>query len=44
VQWAAVGITVLAFALLFGRGWPVLRTIGACAAVGVGLYLLGSVT
>jgi chromate transport protein ChrA len=36
VQWAAVAITVLACVLLFGRGWPVLRTIGACAAAGVG--------
>jgi chromate transporter len=41
VQWASVGITVLACVLLFGRGWPVLRTIGACAAAGVGLYLAG---
>jgi chromate transporter len=42
VQWASAAITVLACVLLFGRGWPVLRTIGACAAAGVGLYLLGS--
>ena len=35
VQWAAVAITVLGGALIFWRGWSVLRTLGACALAGV---------
>ncbi len=35
VQWAAVAITALGCVLIFWRGWSVLRTLGACAAVGV---------
>ena len=35
VQWAAVAITGLGFALIFWRRWSVLRTLGACALVGI---------
>ena len=35
VRWAAVAITALGCALIFWRGWSVLRTLGACAVVGV---------
>ncbi|CAA9339842.1 MAG: Chromate transport protein ChrA [uncultured Nocardioidaceae bacterium] len=35
VRWAAVAITALGCALIFWRGWSVLRTLGACALVGV---------
>jgi chromate transporter len=35
IQWAAVAITALGCALIFWRGWPVLRTLGACALAGV---------
>ncbi len=35
VQWASVAITVLGCALIFWRGWPVLRTLGACALAGI---------
>ncbi|KRF02999.1 chromate transporter [Nocardioides sp. Soil777] len=35
IQWAAVAITVLACALVFWRGWSVLRTLGACALAGL---------
>ena len=37
----AVGLLALA-ALLLGRGWSVLRVLGACAAAGVVLGLLGA--
>ena len=39
---AAVALTVLGCALIFLRGWGVLRTLGACAVAGVALYLLGA--
>ncbi len=35
IQWPALAITVLGFALIFWRGWSVLRTLGACALTGV---------
>ena len=35
-----VGIALVAAALVFGRGWSVLRTLGVCAALGLGLGLL----
>ena len=35
VQWAALAITALGCALIFWRGWSVLRTLGACALTGV---------
>jgi chromate transporter len=38
---AALAITLLGCLLLFGRGWSVLRTLGACALVGVVVGLLG---
>ena len=42
IQWAALAITALGCALIFWRGWSVLRTLGACALAGVvvGLVLL----
>jgi chromate transporter len=39
LQWPALAITVLGCALVFGRGWPVLRTLGACALAGIVLGL-----
>ncbi len=42
LQWPALAITVLGIALIFWRGWSVLRTLGACALVGVALGLLGA--
>jgi len=38
--WESVVIGVLAMLLIFGRGWSVLRTLGVCALVGVGLSLV----
>ncbi len=35
IQWAALAITGLGCALIFWRGWSVLRTLGACALTGV---------
>ena len=35
LDWAALAITGLACALVFWRGWSVLRTLGACAVAGV---------
>ena len=35
VQWAALAITALGCALIFWRGWSVLRTLGVCALTGV---------
>lgn len=37
----AVGLLGLASVLLFARGWPVLRTLGLCAALGAVLGLAG---
>jgi chromate transporter len=39
VDWAALAITGLGAALVFWRGWSVLRTLGACALAGVVLGL-----
>ena len=39
---AALAITVLGCALVFWRGWSVLRTLGACALAGVVLGLATS--
>jgi chromate transporter len=39
-QWAAMAITVLGCALVFWRSWSVLRTLAACALVGVTVGLL----
>lgn len=39
VDWAALAITGLGVALVFWRGWSVLRTLGACALAGVVLGL-----
>ncbi len=35
----ALAITTVAVALVFWRGWSPLRTIGACALLGVGVFL-----
>jgi chromate transporter len=35
VDWAALAITALGAALIFWRGWSVLRTLGACALAGI---------
>ena len=43
VQWSAVAITGLAFALIFWRGWSVLRTLGACALVGMVVGLVAAI-
>jgi chromate transporter len=40
----AVGITVLALGLIFGRNWSPLRTLGVCAAVGLVVGVVGLVT
>ena len=37
----AAGIAVVAFLLLFRAGWPVLRTLGVCAALGIAVALAG---
>ncbi len=39
----ALAITALACALVFWRGWSVLRTLGVCALAGVAAYLVGGV-
>jgi chromate transporter len=41
VRWVAVAITVVASVLLFRLRWPVLRTLGVCAALGVAAGLAG---
>src|SRR4051794_19666471 len=40
LQWDAVAVMVLGCYLIFGRGWSVLRTLGACALAGVALSLI----
>jgi chromate transporter len=40
IQWAALAITTLGCALIFWRGWSVLRTLGACALAGIAVGLL----
>lgn len=35
IQWAALTITALGCALIFWRGWSVLRTLGVCALAGI---------
>ena len=39
IQWAALAVTALGCALIFWRGWSVLRTLGVCALAGVVLGL-----
>jgi len=41
LQPASLGITILAFLLVFAARWGVLRVLGACALAGVAAYLLG---
>ena len=38
--WESFAIGALAFVLVFGAGWSVLRTLGVCALAGLGLSLL----
>ena len=42
VDVAALGITALGCALIFWRGWSVLRTLGVCAAAGIVVGVGGS--
>lgn len=42
LQPAALAVTALGCALIFSRGWSVLRTLGVCALAGIALYLLGA--
>ncbi|MCX6398355.1 MAG: chromate efflux transporter [Propionibacteriales bacterium] len=39
----AFAITAVAIAVMFGRGWSPLRTLGLCALIGVGVFLVGLV-
>ena len=41
VEVTALGITAIACALIFWRGWPVLRTLSVCALAGIAVYVLG---
>ncbi|TNM38366.1 chromate efflux transporter [Nocardioides albidus] len=38
----AFAITAVALGVMFGRGWSPLRTLGLCAAIGVGLFVIGA--
>jgi chromate transporter len=38
IQWDSVAVMVLGCVLIFGRGWSILRTLGACAIAGIALY------
>jgi chromate transporter len=40
VQWPAVAITAVACVLIFGARWSVLRTLGACALLGMAVQLI----
>ena len=40
LQWPALAVTALALALVFVARWSVLRTLGVCAVVGMGLQVL----
>jgi chromate transporter len=40
IQWDAVAVMALSCYLIFGRGWSVLRTLGACAVAGLALSLV----
>ena len=37
----AFAITAIAVAVMFWRGWSPLRTLGLCALLGVGLFIVG---
>jgi len=39
--WTSFVVTALALVLVFRLRWSVLRTLGVCALVGLGLSLLG---
>jgi chromate transporter len=38
----ALAVTALACALIFRRGWPVLRILGVCALAGIAAHLMGA--
>ena len=40
----AFAITAIAVAVMFWRGWSPLRTLGLCALLGVGLFIVGLAT
>jgi len=42
LQVEAVAVMALACWLIFGRGWSALTTLGACAAVGMVLNIIGA--
>ena len=42
IQWAALAITAFGCALIFWRGWSVLRTLGACALAGIVIGVLAT--
>ena len=39
----AFAITGVALVVMLGRGWSPLRTLGLCAAIGVGLFVIGRI-
>ncbi len=43
IQWDALAIAGLACALIFWRGWSVLRVLGVCAVLGAALSVLSAV-
>ena len=43
IQLDAVAVTVLGCYLIFGRGWSVLRTLGACALSGIAITVAVSI-
>jgi chromate transporter len=43
LQWPALVVTVLALALVFAARWSVLRTLGVCALLGMGIQVLVTV-
>ena len=42
LQVEAVAVMALACWLIFGRGWSALKTLGACAVVGIVLNIIGA--
>ena len=42
LQWASLAITALGCALIFWRGWSVLRTLAACAVAGMTIGLISA--
>ncbi|WP_367650098.1 chromate efflux transporter [Nocardioides sp. zg-1230] len=44
LDWASLAITALGCALIFWRGWSVLRTLGACALTGIAIGVGATLT